>query len=168
MAGFPCPPQCAIWEDYQFKAPRMEFHCVVNSVFRLVLEERERLKIIVDRGRGSYQLLRAQERRIIWWKVDHTARSVSLQGSPRGCHVDHYNGQNVPFTLEKGLSGLALPACRHHLASLGNCSCTSPNTQDSSLLASVWPGLSALSLRRWGPSTLQGRLRPLSHTLLML
>lgn len=35
-----------------------------------------------------------------------------------------------------------------HLASLGNCSCTSPNTQDASSLASMWPGLNALSLRR--------------------
>lgn len=35
---------------------------------------------------------------------------------------------------------------------LCNWSCTSPNTQDSSMLASMWPGLNALSLGRWGPA----------------
>lgn len=47
---------------------------------------------------------------------------------------------------------------------LGNCSCSSPNTQDSSSLASMWPGLNVWSLGRWGPSRLQRRLRPLSHS----
>lgn len=87
----------------------MGFHCV-NSVFRLVLEGRERERRSRSMWAGdedatdSSELERADADPdgVVQQKVGHTARSVSLQESPQGCHVDHSRDQLLECSFHLG------------------------------------------------------------------